>query len=100
MVMYKYVLVMKCAFLLQAACVVEGNSSLLCKSEMNTFRAQTSRAHCPLQTQNKQLCRVALRKELKKEVKGKDEEVSRWQCGRRQGNEGRGEAEEDVRGGI
>jgi len=41
----KYVLVMKCAFLLQTALVVEGNSYLLCKYEMNTFRAQTSRAH-------------------------------------------------------
>jgi hypothetical protein len=43
MVMYKYVLV--CAFLLQTVSVVEGNSYLLCKYEMNTFRAQTSRAH-------------------------------------------------------
>jgi len=45
MIIYKYVLVMKCAFLLQTALVVEGNSYLLCKYEMNTFRAQTSRAH-------------------------------------------------------
>jgi hypothetical protein len=57
---------------------------------MNTFRAQTSRAHCPLQTQNKQLCRASLKKEVKnyktkdtgekrgmvKEVKVKDEEAS------------------------
>jgi hypothetical protein len=31
---------------------------------MNTFRARTSRAHCPLQTQNKQLCRASLKKEV------------------------------------
>lgn len=91
MVVYKYVRVMNCAFLLQTASVVEGNSYLLCKYEMNTFRAQTSRAHCPLQTKMKQLCRAALKKEVKnyktkdtgerrgitKEVKVKDEEVSR-----------------------
>jgi len=53
MIIYKYVLVMKCAFLLQTALVVEGNSYLLCKYEMNTFRAQTSRAHWPLQNQTK-----------------------------------------------
>lgn len=90
MVVYKYVRVMKCAFLLQTALVVEGNSYLLCKYEINTFRAQTSRAHCPLQTQMKQLCRAALKKEvnyktndtgekrgIKKAVKVKGEEVSR-----------------------
>jgi hypothetical protein len=91
MVVYECVRVMNCAFLLQTALVVEGNSYLLCKYEINTFRAQTSRAHCPLQTQMKQLCRTALKKEMKnyktkdtgerrgikKEVKVKDEEVSR-----------------------
>jgi len=45
MITYKYVLVMNCAFLLQTASVVEGNSYLLCGYEMNTFRAQTSTGH-------------------------------------------------------
>jgi hypothetical protein len=65
MVMYKYVLVMKCAFLLQTAWVVDGNSCLLCRSKMNTFRAHICRAHCPLQIQTIQLRRAALKKELK-----------------------------------
>jgi hypothetical protein len=54
----------------------EGNLYLLCKYEMNTFRARTSRAHCPLQTQNKQLYRAYLKKEVKN-YKRKDIEEKR-----------------------